>query len=76
MAITPSVAELEALILAIDVQIAELLTVPLEGSVGRTRISMRDNLKELRIQRSLYMSQLRAAKRRLGRIGHARREVF
>jgi len=76
MAITPSIAELEEALAAIDAQIAELLAVPLDGQVGRTRIGLKGNLDELRRQRAQLLGQIRAAKIRQGTIRPASREVY
>jgi hypothetical protein len=76
MAITPTVSELIAELEAIDAQIAELLAVPLEGQVGRTRIGLKGNLEALERQRTRKLAQIRAAGIRLGRMKHASREVY
>jgi uncharacterized protein involved in exopolysaccharide biosynthesis len=76
MAITPTIGELEDRLEAIDAQIAELLTVPLEGQVGRTRIGLKGNLEELRRQRAQILGQIRAAKIRQGQLRPASREVY
>ncbi len=76
MAILPTIGELEDQLEAIDAQIAELLAVPLEGQVGRTRIGLKGNLEELRRQRQQILGQLRAAKLRQGKLRPASREVY
>ncbi len=76
MAIIPTIADLEAQLEAIDAQIAELLTVPLEGTVGRTRIGMVENIRQMRIQRGQIIAQIRAAKLRQGRLRPASRRVY
>jgi hypothetical protein len=76
LAIIVSISDLEAQLEAIDAQIVELLSVPLDGTVGRTRISLAKNITELRTQRGLIISQIRAAKIRQGTLRPADREVF
>ena len=76
MAILPTIADLEDQLEAIDAQITELLSVPLDGKVGRTSIGLRGNLEELRRQRALIIGQIRAAKIRQGKLRPASREVF
>lgn len=76
MAILPTISELEDQLAEIEALIAELLTVPLDGQVGRTRIGMKGNLEELRRQRAQLLGQIRAAKIRHGTLRPARREVY
>jgi hypothetical protein len=76
LAITPTIADLEARLEAIDAAIDELLTVPLEGTVGRTRIGMTENIRQMRIQRGQIIASIRAAKMRQGKLRPASREVY
>jgi hypothetical protein len=50
--------------------------VPLEGTVGRTKIGLAANLKALREYRDDLFKRIRVAKRLLGTLTPARREVY
>jgi len=76
VSILPTIGDLEDQLEAIDAQIAELLSVPLEGQVGRTRIGLSNNVKELRAERARLLGQIRAAKIRQGTLRPASREPY
>lgn len=74
MAITSTVSELEAELVAIDAKIKEFEDIPLSGTVGRTTLNMSKNIELLERRRERVIDELRATYRRAGRLGPARRE--
>lgn len=73
-----TVSEIEDDLAEVRARIRSILlgNVPLEGAVGRTRIDLTSNVKELRKYETQLEDELRKALRRLGRRGPARREVY
>jgi hypothetical protein len=73
-----TISEIEDDLDAVRARLRSILlgNVPLEGAVGRTRIKLTDNVKELRRYQADLEDELRKAQRRAGRRGPARREVY
>lgn len=70
-----SISEIEADLTAVNERIIELATgrVPLKGTVGRTEIDLTGNVDLMYRARKDLRAELKAALRRAGLIGPARR---
>jgi hypothetical protein len=73
-----TVSEIEDDLAEVRARIRSIIlgNVPLAGAVGRTRIDLTGNVKELRRYEAKLEDELRKAQRRAGRRGPARREIY
>lgn len=76
MATPPNAATCQALIQQINDKLNELMLIPLDGMVGKTKLNHMETVKLLERRLAYYTRCLEAAQRRAGRLGPRRREVF